>query len=80
MYIHYKTVIYTLPQRAAIGGPRVLSDPKPLVTSLAKLFVNLLPVATNSFIFSTSKDLEKVVTLISSKYDKLLTLKPYRKM
>jgi hypothetical protein len=53
-------------QRDPTGVPRATSGPRPLVTRPAQLFVNLLLLATSSFIFFTPKDLKKVVILISS--------------
>jgi hypothetical protein len=41
------------------GGPQATSGPRPLVTRLAKLFVNLLQITTSSFILFTAKDMRK---------------------
>jgi hypothetical protein len=51
-------------QRCPTGGPRATSGLRPLVTIPVTLFVNLLLVSTNSFIFFTLKDLKKIVVLI----------------
>jgi hypothetical protein len=46
-------------QRGKTGVLRATSGPRSLVTRSAKLFVNLLPVTTSSFIFFIPKDLKK---------------------
>jgi hypothetical protein len=49
-----------LRQRHPTGGPRTASDLRQFVTRAAKLFVNLLPVTTSSFIFFILKDLKEL--------------------
>jgi hypothetical protein len=53
-------------QGSTVGGPRATSDPTPLVNKSEKLFVNLLPVTTSSFIWLAPKDLKKVIVVVAS--------------
>jgi hypothetical protein len=48
------------------GGPRVTSDPRPVVTSSTTLFLNFFPVTVSPFIYFNRKDFEKnIATVIS---------------
>jgi hypothetical protein len=75
----------TVNQRVPTGGPRAISGLRPLVTRPAKLFVNVLPVATSSLIFFTPKDSKKKsqflhrLLLCVQMPHMLMTLKPCRK-
>lgn len=48
--------VYIVDQRGLIGRVRATSGPRPLVTTPAKWFLNLLVVITSLFIFFTPKD------------------------
>jgi hypothetical protein len=45
-----------LGQRGPTGGPRAISGPRLLVTKPVKLFANILPVTTRSFVLSPQKE------------------------